>query len=764
MGGGINNAYCTKAPVKVTAVALYDDNSKEYFVYVLDEAGILSSSVKNNTNVIPCKTEKILLQSFLDKWIELDVTVLVTWNGDSFDIPYLYNRMRRVLGQNKANQLSPIGIVKEDQFDMKAPFKIAGVNSLDYLRLYRKFIPKQQPSYALDAIATAEIGKGKIKYEGTLDNLFRTDIDKFIAYNVNDVQLIVEIDEKKKFIDLAIMVASIAHVPYHYVYETSRICEGAIMCFLKKNGIVSVNKPTTTFPELKFKFESESEDDEKFPGAWVLAPTPGLERWVLDCDLESLYPCIIKNLNIGTESYLGRIVTEDNEDISWGLDDIKNRDPLSTIQIESNDGKYKYVTIRKLISLIEENDILISPNGVMFDSYKMSAVCSVVSEWFTLRKTYKGKMISAGKAGDHKMEKFYDIWQAAIKVCLNAIYGSLGLTSFRYGDPAKLLAIAVTMTGRSVNQGSIKFAEDKFNKELGANHKYAVMADTDSAFYKLEDILLHRHPDLDMTDDEKVMEKIRLIAIELPKEINEYYLDYSRNKLNRKGEQYFRTKSEVIYKRLYISGAKQYAAYMVEKEGIVKAEFSFVGLDFIKSSYPRLYKEFTQQLVKDILFDKPKSYIDTCILDFREKFKTLPLEEAAKPTGMNKNLKDYIQRGPAAGTIFSTPKKGAQAHFKAAFYYNDLLNFKGLADKHYPIQTGEKFKWVYLKKNEYNIDVLGFNLVDPPEEIMSFIRKYMDREMLFDKNLVNKLQRIYSNLGWGIINYNKNVHRFIRFL
>jgi hypothetical protein len=190
--------------------------------------------------------------------------------------------------------------------------------------------------------------------------------------------------------------------------------------------------------------------------------------------------------------------------------------------------------------------------------------------------------------------------------------------------------------------------------------------------------------------------------------------------------------------------------------------FDMKGLDFLKASFPKLFREFAQDLLKDILFDKPKSVIDKKILDFREKYKSLPLEEAAKPTGINK-YKEY-HGGKSKGAIFSRVLPHCPVNTKAAIYYNDLLKFKGLDKNHSIIQVGDRMKWVYLKENPYDIDVIGMHELDPPEEIINFMNKYMDRAAIFDKNLVNKLTKIYENLGWGPVNYNKNVNRFFKVL
>lgn len=767
MGGAINLQYCQEAPSRITSVAIYDVTLEEYYVYVLDDNGTMEPSRKGNTQVWPHRTEASLLLAVIDKWKEIDPTIIVTWNGDSFDIPYMYNRMKRLLGEHKANELSPIGLVYFDEFDPSMPYKIAGLTSLDYMRLYKKFIPKQQPSYALDAIGKKEVNRGKIVYNGSLDNLFRTDPDKFIEYNVNDVAIIVDLDAKKKFIDLAIMVCHMAHVPYHYVYQSSRVVEGAIMTYLKRKNIVSPNKPTTMSPELKAAYQSENEKKDKFAGAYVKDPTPGLYGWNFDLDLESLYPGCGILLNVGIETFLFKIVIQDKFDDSWNLEELKEKDPDRMLQLENLQGRYTDMRLGDLVEMIEENDIIISPNGVAFDSSVESILSEVMNHWFKQRKELKGKMIAAGKSGDKVGYELYDRYQQVMKVFLNSIYGVMGLKSFRYGDGKDHLASAITATGRLTIMKSADYINQTIHDLCDSSNEtvedLVIMSDTDSCYVSADPVL--KHFNIDPKDDDSVVKTLQGVSHFLADDINEFYKTFCKSRFNSNNNR-LKTKSETIARKLYVSAPKQYAQLIVDKEGVTmegEDRFDFKGLDFMKSSFPVIFRQFTQDLVKDILFDKTKSHVDELILDFRDKFKTLPLDEVAKPVGVNKDFKDYIKLKPKKGFIFSefAPKTGV--HIKASIYYNDLLRFKELDKKHALLQIGDKLKWMYLKDNPYKIKTLAYSRVDPPKEIMEFIETYMDREKMFNSMLVNKLQTIYDNLTWGQINFNKNTKKFFRF-
>jgi DNA polymerase elongation subunit (family B) len=765
-GEAINLGYCQRAPMKVTAIALYDEQGKHYYAYVLDEAKLLESSSNDSTSVISCHTESTLLLRFLDKWKEIDPTIVIHWNGDSFDIPYLYNRMKKIVGAKNANSLSPLNIVEFDERDPLMPYKIAGISSLDYMRLYKKFIPRQQPSYALEAISQKELGKGKIKYDGSLDKLFKEDIAKFIEYNINDVRLIVEMDLKKKFIDLAVMVCHMGHVPYQYVYESSRVLDGAIMTYLKRKEIVSPNKPTTTHPELRAMMNTDSdEEDEKFAGAYVKEPIPGLYGWNFDLDIESEYPSAGILLNVGIETFKFKVAVEDGWDDSWNLKEMKLKDPNQEIYVENIDGELRPTTVGTVVQLIEKNSFTVSPNGVVFDASYTSILSEVMNSWFIKRKEFKQTMIKYGKEGNHKMESFYDLYQQVMKVFLNSIYGCLGLKSFRYSDGKDYLASAITATGRVIITRSADYANAKYHREYDSDASdivdYCLMSDTDSMYLAADQILKARG--ISLEDDAAAIPEMRRISKEFADDLNNYYAtEFTKAYFNSSNNR-VKIKSETIAKSLYISAKKQYAQYIVDKEGITKSEFDYKGLDFTKSSYPPLFRDFVKSLIEDVLFGKKKAHIDKRVIEFRERFKSFDITEVAKPTGINK-YKEYIGIKPTAGKIFSTVRPHCPVNTKASIFHNDLLMFKRL-NKTYPvIQPGDKILWIYLKANPYNIDVIAINKNEPCPDIYEFMVKYLDRETMFDKTLVKKLDKIYENLSWGNINLNPKVGKFMKFL
>ena len=292
---------------------------------------------------------------------------------------------------------------------------------------------------------------------------------------------------------------------------------------------------------------------------------------------------------------------------------------------------------------------------------------------------------------------------------------------------------------------------------------YIITSDTDSLFIHVKDLLLHRYPDLDLTDKDKVIPLILEIAAELQEVSNKFIGDFAQNALNLHDRpHYFELKQEVIIERGYFAGKRRYAMYIVNKEGVTVDELDMKGLDLMKSNMTPMYSKFGEKLIQDIMFGKPKAEIDQQIIDFKKYVKTMPIEEVAKPTGV-KQIESYIERAPKTGEIFSTLKLKCPINTKAAIYYNDLLKFRKV-DKQYPRFTvGDKMKYIPLKTNPYGIDVIGFTGNDP-DFINKLIDEFADREEGFESTLLNKLKGIYEDLGWNFPSLNDKVNKFFKFI
>jgi DNA polymerase elongation subunit (family B) len=638
---------------------------------------------------------------------------------------------------------------------------IAGVNHLDYMLLFKKYIVAQEPSYALGNVGEKYVNLGKLDYLGSLDKLFREDIQKFIDYNIRDVEIIVALEDKLKFIDLTVIISHLCHVPYEQVYMSTALNEGAILTYLKRKNIVSPNKPTTYNPVLK-------EIKEEYAGGYLKDPIPGLYEWVIDLDFTSLYPSIIRSLNMGIETLVGRIVNKDKYDNQWSLKELKLLNPNTEIIIERvNPNKSisrSSVTVGKIIGMIEQENWIISAPGVIFRKDKSSIVCEVLTDWFNKRVEYKNLMKKAYKAGDTVKGEFYNRRQHAYKIKLNDVYGCYAINGWRYTDGHKFISKAITLTGQRLIQESIKFVNKWMNTQMNTDGiDYIVTSDTDSLFVQVKDLIQKRNPDLDTRDREEMVKQVLKIATEVQGAANESLHKLVVDLFNLHDHpHYFDLKQEVVLERGYFAGKRRYAIYIVNKEGVSVEELDIKGLDLMKSNFPPYFRKFSKQLLQDIMFGKPKPEIDKQILAFRESINEVDWRLLLKPTGL-KNMGDYIASGPKSGEIFSKLELKCPINTKAAIYYNDLLRFKKLDKKHHTFQIGDKMFIAYLKDNPYRVDVIGFNGYDDPPFIIEFIEKYLDKVQLFDSVLKNKLETLYEDLKWGKPIFNNNINKFFKF-
>jgi DNA polymerase elongation subunit (family B) len=336
---------------KITSIACYDDASKQHMVFVLDESGKYNNQSKNDATVEFYTSELDLLYAFINYYEGVSPNILTGWNSNKFDVPYLYNRMSQICGKNTAGRLSPIGKVRYSEF--REQYVIAGVSMLDYLDLYKKFTYIQQQNYRLDTIGRLEVGMGKVEYEGSLDMLFEQDLEKFIEYNLRDVNIVVLLDQKLQLIELVRGICHVGHVPYEDYAYSSRFLEGTIVTYLHRKGIIVTDKAPNAQEMMQ---EREEEDEEGFAGAYVKPPKPGLYDWVYSLDLQSLYPSIIMSLNISKETKVGKVL-DFNRD--------KLKDDFSTFQIVDTTGVNE-VSRDEFLKLIGDNNLCVSSNGILY--------------------------------------------------------------------------------------------------------------------------------------------------------------------------------------------------------------------------------------------------------------------------------------------------------------------------------------------------------------------------------------------------------------
>ena len=726
--------YPEDANNKITSIAVFDSNSDTYYAFVLDEKKKLTLQSKDNIVIESFENEFSLLQRFLVKYLEFKPTIITGWNIDTFDMPYLYNRICKVAGKNVAAMISPIQIVQWNKHRKRYMF--AGVSCLDYLALYKLFTYTQLSSYRLDAVAEFELSENKIEYNGTLTDLYENNINKYVEYNIHDVRLVKKMHDKLDFIDMARGVCHVGHVPYEDVYFSSRYLEGAILVYLKNLGVVAPNKPPR--PNMN--------SDEKFVGAYVQSPQRGKHDWVFDLDITSMYPSVIMSLNISPETKIGKLNGWDAEEFMKGTP--------KTYTLESNGKEKGKLTETELKDFFDNNEVSISSNGVIYRSDKPGLIPALLSKWFDTRVEYRKLMKKFGDAGDNEKYTYFKSRQLIQKVVLNSLYGVLGLPVFRFYDLDN--AVATTLTGQELIKFTKKIGNHFYNKELGDDKDHCIYIDTDSVFYSALPLIKKRFPTMDYDSETLMSKRILDVADEIQKFMNGSY-DYFAKKFLNLDKHRFEIKQELIAKSGLFIVKKRYGLKIINDNGVKVNKLHVKGLDLVRSNFPKAMGELLKSVLEDILATVPKDKIDERIINFKESMKLLDFDRIAMPTGV-KNLKKYSNGKAGKFTNFA---KGSPAHVKAAITYNDLIGHYGLTKKYEKITSSEKIRWVYLKQNELGLESCAYKGYEDPPQIIDFIKKHINYKKMYTQMLEKKIMMFYETLKWNEpVNKKTSMERF----
>jgi DNA polymerase elongation subunit (family B) len=775
-----------EAKNEITAIAFHDSITNDKSVYVVHDGNEINKTIKG-ASVRSFNTESDMLSTFLNKWEEISPTIITGWNIDYFDVTYLYNRLKLLFSEREANRLSPIGKVKYNKYRKR--YRIAGVSALDYMALYKNFTYNELPNYRLDTIAKAELDRGKIEYEGNLDQLFRDDIEKFIEYNLVDVELVVDLDKKLQFIDLARAICHSGHVGYEDFVFSSKWIEGAILTLLRRNGKVAPNRsdrfefkiaggkkgsnelfvkefPKKISEEGKLKiWKSKSSkfivsykklDRERncfilddpltenvkldwlikidFEGAYVKAPIPGLYKWVYDLDLTSLYPSIIMSINISPETKMGKV-------IGYTTDKHMRNQMDQYIVVDIHGRKSDSMDSAKFLDFISKMNLSIASNGVLYTKEKMGVIPEILDTWFKKRVEYKDLMKQYGKSGNDKLYKFYNQRQLVQKIMLNSLYGVLGLESFRFFDIDN--AEATTLTGQTIIKTTELIANQYYTSITGEEKDYNIYVDTDSVFYQAEPLVKVQNPNIDTNSDEQMIPAILKVAEEVQSHINGVYNSMAKTMFNIEDHR-FDIKQETIAKGGFWVSKKRYAQWIINDNTVNCDKLDVKGLDVKRSSFPTYFKEVMSTVLWYILKNVDKSVVDTQILAYKDDMPNKRVIEIAK----NSAVKDMSKHDMGPNSAIGHFKKGTPAHVKSAMTYNKLLTKFKAPYKYEPMKDGDKVKWVYLKPNPLGLNTTAINGYNDPPEIEEFVSNYIDYDLLWEKELENKLDDFYSAMNW----------------
>ncbi len=743
------------ADKKIIGISLFDAVTKTCHVFVLDPSHKIQDheesvpawlpvgwKVTTDEEKEPVKIvtrafddEDNLLVAFMDKWTECNFTIITGWNVDYFDMPYLYLRLKNCLGAKAAKCLSPIGSAYLNGFSKK--LTIGGISVLDYILLYKKFSGRMEPTYALGPIGQKSVGIGKVQYHGNLDDLYKEDIAKFLEYNITDVKIVVALDRKLKFIELARNICHVGHVPYENFHMSSRYLDGATLMYLRRNGnLVAPNKPARGREEYEERLE---EGEEGFSGAFVKEPVPGRYNWVFDLDLTSMYPNIIISLNISPETKVGKLqVYSVEKHIKGAIDSYKL-------------GQTEY-TPEEFKELITKSNYSVSSNGVLYRTDKMGVIPTLLDLWFKQRVDMRKKAAEYKKVGNMEMYNFFNQRQQVWKILLNSFYGVLGLPIFRFYDVDN--AEAVTTTGVDIIQTTAKAINVYYKQALEEDGDWVIYSDTDSCFVDAIPIIKKRFPETNFDNDDEMTKAIMHVTEEVQNYVNKFYNVMAKRFFNL-DKHTFHAKQEVISKSSFWLAKKRYAQWIIHEEGALLKEprLEVKGIDVVRTSFPASFRKFMDSFLRKLLTAAPKKELDEMILKFREDIKTLDVLQIAKNTSVKFVSQDGVHNyNPEDRRPFQFVK-ATPAQVKACLAYNDLLVKMELNKTVEPIMHGQKIKWVYLQDNEFGLDALALKGDgNDPDALLEFVNQNVDRKRMFEQELKSKLIDFYNVFKWEFPN------------
>jgi len=655
-------------------------------------------------------TEHEMLSNFLKWWGENTPDILTGWNVNLYDVPYIARRVCRVLGEKWMKGLSPWNRANEREVYVKGrkniAYDISGVNILDYLDLYRKFTYSNQESYRLDHIAFVELGQRKVdhsEYENFKD-FYTSDWQKFMEYNIQDVELIDRLEDKMKLLELAITMSYDAKVNFEDVYSQVRMWDTMIYNYLTDRHIVVPPK-------------KGAKKDEKYAGAYVKEPIPGKYDWVVSFDLNSLYPHLIMQYNISPETLV--------------------------------DARHPTATVDKILGqqINVDKEYCVCANGAQYRKDVHGFLPEMMQEIYNERTIYKKRMLESKQALEHAttpaetlalqkdISKFNNI-QMARKIQLNSAYGAIGNQYFRYYNLAN--AEAITLSG----QVSIRWIEGKVNQYLNKllkteDHDYVIASDTDSIYICL-DLLVRSVFDGKEVSTERI---VNFLDAACKKQI-EPFIDKSYQQLaDYVGayEQKMFMKRENIANKGIWTAKKRYILNVWDSEGVryEKPKLKIMGIEAVKSSTPAACRTSIRDCLK-VIMNENEEAAQKFIADFKDEFTSLPIEDISFPRGCN-NLNKWSH--PA--TIYS---KGTPIHVRGALLYNFHNKKNKLTHKYPLIQDGEKIKFVYLKTpNKIGENVISYLNTFPKEFGLD---KQVDYDLQFGKSFLDPIKVIMDVIGW----------------
>lgn len=718
-----------QARYEIKTIVHYDSIDDKYYFFAIPS----NSSWDRSNSVVPanvlakvvyieCQTEKQLLTEYLLFWRKQCPNIVTGWNIEYFDMPYIGRRIEQVLGQTALSALSPwnkVSFISSRDNEDEIKLSIEGVEELDYLALYKKFTFTPRPNYRLDYIGEVEVGANKLTFDqdNYLD-FYKQDFQRFGDYNIIDVDLVNRIDKKLFLLQVAVSLAYYAGINFSTVFGTLKPWDAIIFNSLRtKNKVVPMARRNIK---------------NHYIGAFVKDPIAALYRLLASFDLTSLYPSIIRQVNISPECIIGQIPTEYT--IEDQIDKLANREFKFDFDVVGNYSA--------------------SANGMLYTKEFKGVIPTEIEKVFFGRKDAKKKMIAAQKAAEEaklkgdmteyenqkSLEVQYNIEQMVLKIQINALYGALGNEHFRYFNEKN--AEAVTSFGQLAIKWVARDVNKFLNHACGTNGvDYVVYGDTDSIYLTFEALIKKLGKD-NLPDNEMIdyMDKIgRMIE---DKVINPSY-DLLTEYMNNSEKQMFMDREALALKGFFLA-KKRYALSVSDMEGVRYSEpkLKIMGIETQRSSTPPLAQQGLKECIKRIL-QQDEGSLQEYVKEFKQKWMDAEYDRISYVSSAN----NLAQHSDASGY----PVKGCPGHIKGALAYNRYAIQNGFD----LIKEGERIALVKLKEpNRYGVPVMAYpsGASLPPQIDPVYFKACIDYNLLYEDKFLSPLKSICEAIGW---NYEK---------
>ena len=688
-------------------ITVQDYNTK--FITTFGSRPYKTNPNKKNHRYVDCHSEEGLITTFVDWWQRHTPEVITGWNCEMYDIPYLMGRIERLMGEKYAKRISPWGICRRNEIKIAGRdyivYDIAGVSVIDYLDLYKKSpATSNQESFRLDHIALMELGQQKLDHSeyDTFREFYTKNWQKFVDYNIVDVELVDRLEDKLKLIDLCCTRAYDAKINFTDVAFQVRTWDAIIYNYLKKKNIVIPQK-------------DRNSKDAKYAGAYVKEPKPGRYEWVVSFDLNSLYPHLIMQYNISPETL------QDKKHPSASVDRLLNQE--DTFEL------YK--------------DFAICANGAMYSKDKKGFLPELMEKMYKERVIFKKRMIKAKKQYEKTPTKDLEKEiarcnnvQMSKKIALNSAYGAIGNQYFRYFKLAN--AEAITLSG----QVSIRWIENKMNKKMNTILKtegkdYVIASDTDSIYLHMGSLVEAVYKGREKTTEGIVGFLNKVCEVELEPYIESSYQELA-DYVNAYDQKMIMKRENIASTGIW-TAKKRYILNVWDSEGVryEDAKLKIMGIEAIKTSTPAPCRKFLKDAFKILMNgteDDVIEYIEKC----RKEFKSLPPEEVAFPRTVSN-----VEKWKSSSDMYL---KGCPIHVRGAILYNHYTKKKEIDHKYASINNGEKIKFCYLRTpNWMHENVISF-IQDFPKELD--LDKHVDYELQFNKSFLEPVKVILDCIGW----------------